>query len=144
MAISTQTHTPLAQRLFHYLLILHSSGYACIVRKPQSRQGFSYIQLTRHKQSVNIRTSNWSFLKTASMSIRSFFDPVLSGIFESNFSFSKIRQIPRLEYILTNNPGTIRIRIQTILASVDLHCNENPIYVFPEKELRPISTFMCL
>jgi hypothetical protein len=27
------------------------------------------------------------------------------------------------------------------------HCNENPIYVFPEKELRgpvPIPTFMCL
>jgi hypothetical protein len=30
----------------------------------------------------------------------------------------------------------------------ELHCNENPIYVFPEKEycadLVPISTFMCL
>ncbi len=28
-----------------------------------------------------------------------------------------------------------------------VHCNENSIYVFPEKELRglvPISTFMCL
>ncbi len=99
-------------------LILHSSGYACVVRKPQSRQGFSYIQLTRPKQSVIIRTSNWSFLKTASMSIRSFFDPVLSGIFESNFSFSKIRQIPRLEYILTINPETITDRYYQLGGSI--------------------------
>jgi hypothetical protein len=38
-----------------------------------------HVPKTRQKQSGIIRTSNWSFLKTASMSIRSFFDPVLSG-----------------------------------------------------------------
>jgi hypothetical protein len=33
------------------------------------------------------------------------------------------------------------------IVHVHVHCNENPIYVFSEKELcgpRPISTFMCL
>jgi hypothetical protein len=52
------------------------------------------------------------------MSIRSFLDPVLSGIFESNFSFSKIRQIPRLEYILTDNPGTFTDRYYQLGGSV--------------------------
>jgi hypothetical protein len=41
-----------------------------------------------------------------------------------------------------------RIWTATVCLWFELHCNENPIYLFPEKELRrpsvPIFTFMCL
>jgi hypothetical protein len=41
-----------------------------------------------------------------------------------------------------------RVRLTFIRTQQQPHCNENPIYVFPEKELRglavPIFTFMCL
>jgi len=44
-------------------------------------------------------------------------------------------------HILPENKFTMRFRIIPVsqVLQRDLHCNENPIYVFPEKELRDLS-----